>query len=62
MNSSCADPVNPRTNTHLVERECDNGVCLKWTKYDKGEDPHFGTERNNACPFVERMRVPGLVG
>ena len=45
--------MNPRTNTHLVERECDNGVCLKWTKYDKGQYPHFGTESINACPFVE---------
>ncbi|KAK7492726.1 hypothetical protein BaRGS_00016031, partial [Batillaria attramentaria] len=35
-NSTCADPVDPRDNPHLVERECINGACLKWTKYENG--------------------------
>ncbi|KAL8561879.1 hypothetical protein ACOMHN_046669 [Nucella lapillus] len=36
VNSTCADPVDPRTNSDLVEKTCNNGVCLKWTKYERG--------------------------
>ncbi|XP_070174390.1 UPAR/Ly6 domain-containing protein qvr-like [Littorina saxatilis] len=36
VNSSCADPVEPRLNVHLVEKECNNGVCVKWAKYERG--------------------------
>ncbi|XP_025084679.1 protein quiver-like [Pomacea canaliculata] len=36
VNSTCADPIDARTNPDLVKRECMNGVCLKWTKYIQG--------------------------
>lgn len=37
VNSTCADPIDARTNPDLVKRECMNGVCLKWTKYIQGK-------------------------
>lgn len=35
VNSSCADPVNPRTEKgkSLEVIECEHGVCLKWTHF-----------------------------
>ncbi|KAL5010265.1 hypothetical protein ScPMuIL_012570 [Solemya velum] len=37
VNSTCADPMNVKTNTHLVIHECPHGVCVKWTRYKNHE-------------------------
>ena len=34
VNSSCADPIDVDNKVDVKQKECDRGICLKWTKYE----------------------------